>query len=80
MVQPVKREIVFRSRNKLHKISETLRIATTSRKGQPDVVPVTFEFDGMYFWIGSGNQDMHLRTHKYLNVKDGNTKIYSNYA
>jgi pyridoxamine 5'-phosphate oxidase family protein len=57
------------------KSQRILRIATTSRNGQPDVVPVSFEFDGTYFWVGSASQDMHLRTHRYLNVKDGNSKI-----
>jgi len=57
------------------KSQKLLRIATTSRKGQPDVVPVAFEFDGMYFWVGSNNPNMHSRTYRYLNVKDGNTKI-----
>jgi pyridoxamine 5'-phosphate oxidase family protein len=29
------------------------RIATVSKKGQPDVVPVGLEFDGNIFWVGS---------------------------
>ncbi len=32
------------------------RIATVSSKGQPDVVPVAFEFDGKYFYVGSHSQ------------------------
>jgi pyridoxamine 5'-phosphate oxidase family protein len=28
------------------------RFASVSGEGQPDIVPVSFEFDGMYFWIG----------------------------
>ena len=57
------------------KSQRLLRIATTSRKGQPDVVPVSFEFDGMYFWVGSHSQESFFQTRKYLNVKDGNPKI-----
>jgi hypothetical protein len=29
------------------------RIATVNDKDQPDVVPVGFEFDREYFWVGS---------------------------
>lgn len=51
------------------------RIATVSAKGQPDVVPVGFEFDGKYFWVGSHSQDIFIRTWKYLNVKNGNKLV-----
>jgi pyridoxamine 5'-phosphate oxidase family protein len=51
------------------------RISTVSSKGQPDVVPVAYEFDGEHFWVGSGTQDIFLRTRKYRNVKAGNTKV-----
>ncbi len=30
------------------------RLSTLNRGGQPDVVPVAFEFDGRGFWIGGG--------------------------
>ena len=45
------------------------RIATVSKSGQPDVVPVSFEFDGTHFWVGSHSQDIFRRTKKYKNVK-----------
>jgi pyridoxamine 5'-phosphate oxidase family protein len=51
------------------------RIATVNKKGQPDVVPVGFEFDGKYFWIGSHDQNIFFRTKKYLNVKNGNIQV-----
>ena len=51
------------------------RIATVSRKGQPDVVPVAFEFDGKYFYVGSHSQDIFHRTLKYKNVKNGNNQV-----
>jgi pyridoxamine 5'-phosphate oxidase family protein len=51
------------------------RIATVSKSGQPDVVPVGFEYDGKYFWVGSHSQDIFFRTNKYKNVKKGNTKV-----
>src|SRR5438046_10084786 len=51
------------------------RIATVSTKGQPDVVPVGFEFDGKYFWVGSHTQEIFHRTLKYHNVKNGNKLV-----
>ena len=51
------------------------RLATVSAKGQPDVVPVGFEFDGKCFWVGSHSQDIFLRTWKYKNVKNGNKLV-----
>ncbi len=51
------------------------RIATTNKKGQPDVVPVGFEFDGKYFWIGSHDQEIFFRGIKYKNVKNGNKLV-----
>lgn len=47
------------------------RIATVSRKGQPDVVPVVLEFDGEYFWVGSHSD----RARKYKNVMGGNKLV-----
>lgn len=53
-----------------------LRFATVSEKGQPDVVPLGFEFDGKkYFYVGSQYQNMLPNTRKYRNVKAGNTKV-----
>jgi len=51
------------------------RIATVSRKGQPDVVPVAFEFDGKNFYVGSHSQDIFHRTLKYRNVNSGNRRV-----
>ena len=51
------------------------RIATVSKKGQPDVVPVGFQFDGTYFWVGSHSQDIFLRSRKHKNVRDGNKLV-----
>jgi len=51
------------------------RFATASPDGQPDVVPVAFEFDGKYFYVGSHSQDIFLRTRKYKNVRDGKNKV-----
>jgi pyridoxamine 5'-phosphate oxidase family protein len=51
------------------------RFATVSPDGQPDVVPVAFEFDGKYFYVGSHSQDIFHRTRKYKNVRDGKNKV-----
>ncbi|MBF8189293.1 PPOX class F420-dependent oxidoreductase [Nonomuraea sp. K274] len=50
------------------------RLATLSGDGQPDVVPVAFEFDGTHFWIGGAGQSV-LRTRKFRNVGAGNVKV-----
>lgn len=51
------------------------RFATVSSDGQPDVVPVAFEFDGEYFYVGSHSQNIFHKTRKYKNVKNGRTKV-----
>jgi len=51
------------------------RFATVSAEGQPDVVPVGFEFDGGYFYVGSHSQDIFFRTRKYKNVSNGRKKV-----
>jgi pyridoxamine 5'-phosphate oxidase family protein len=48
------------------------RIATVSAGGQPDVVPVGFEFDGTYVYVGGMDP---ARTRKFRNVRAGNTKV-----
>ena len=48
------------------------RLATVSGDGQPDVVPVGFDFDGSYFYV-SGYQA--IQTRKFQNVMNGNSKV-----
>lgn len=48
------------------------RLATVSKKSQPDVAPVSFEFDGEYFYVGGRNNPA---TMKYRNVARGNTRV-----
>jgi pyridoxamine 5'-phosphate oxidase family protein len=48
------------------------RIATVSKKQQPDVAPVSFEFDGQYFYVGGKNNPI---TMKYRNVAAGNSRV-----
>jgi pyridoxamine 5'-phosphate oxidase family protein len=48
------------------------RLATLGADGQPDVAPVGFEFDGVYFWIGGRAPE---KTRKFRNVQAGNSKV-----
>ena len=48
------------------------RIATVSAGGQPDVVPVGYEFDGTHVYVGGIDP---ARTRKFRNVRAGNTKV-----
>jgi len=50
------------------------RVATVSTEGQPDVVPVAFEFDGTSFWIGGSGATV-LETRKVRNVVTGNRQV-----
>jgi pyridoxamine 5'-phosphate oxidase family protein len=46
------------------------RFATRSADGQPDVVPVAFEYDGQHFWVGGSGSSV-LATRKVRNVEAG---------
>jgi pyridoxamine 5'-phosphate oxidase family protein len=48
------------------------RVATVAADGQPDVVPVGFEFDGTHFYIGGFDPASTRRTH---NIQAGNEKV-----
>jgi pyridoxamine 5'-phosphate oxidase family protein len=48
------------------------RIATVAPDGQPDVVPVGFEYDGAYFYVGGVDPG---KTRKVLNVQAGHHKV-----
>jgi pyridoxamine 5'-phosphate oxidase family protein len=48
------------------------RVATTAPDGQPDVVPVGFEFDGTAFWISGFAPDKTRRTR---NIQAGQDKV-----
>lgn len=48
------------------------RIATVSADGQPDVMPVGYQFDGQYFYVGGMNP---AETRKFRNVRAGNTQV-----
>lgn len=48
------------------------RLATVSPDGQPDAVPVGFEFDGTYLHVGGMEPS---KTRKFRNVQAGNEKV-----
>jgi pyridoxamine 5'-phosphate oxidase family protein len=50
------------------------RFGTVSADGQPDVVPLAFEFDGSFFWVG-GTGPTVAGTRKFRNVRAGNQKV-----
>lgn len=54
------------------KTQRLARIATVGPDGQPDVVPVGFEYDGRYFYVGGVDPG---RTRKVLNVRAGQEKV-----
>ncbi|SEC36184.1 pyridoxamine 5'-phosphate oxidase family protein [Rhodococcus jostii] len=50
------------------------RVATVDSDGQPDVVPLAFEFDGTHFWVG-GTGPSVAGTRKFRNIRAGNDKV-----
>ena len=49
------------------------RLATLGAADQPDVVPVTVEFDGTFLWVGGGATVRGTR--KFRNVAAGHPKV-----
>lgn len=50
------------------------RVASLGADDQPDVVPLAFEFDGTFFWVG-GTGAAVAHTRKFRNVEAGNHKV-----
>jgi len=50
------------------------RVATVGTGDQPDVVPLAFEFDGTYFWVGGSGVTV-AGTRKFRNVTAGRRKV-----
>jgi pyridoxamine 5'-phosphate oxidase family protein len=48
------------------------RIATVAADGQPDAMPVGYQFDGKDFYVGGMNP---VKTRKFRNVRAGNTRV-----
>jgi pyridoxamine 5'-phosphate oxidase family protein len=50
------------------------RLATVDDDGQPDVVPVAFEFDGTCFWVGGSGPSV-ADTRKFRNIGAGQLRV-----
>lgn len=50
------------------------RLATVGEGAHPDVVPVAFEFDGTFFWVGGVGTSV-LGTRKFRNVASGGVRV-----
>jgi pyridoxamine 5'-phosphate oxidase family protein len=50
------------------------RLATVNADGQPDVVPVAFELDLPYIWVGGVGPDV-ARTRKLRNIGAGRSEV-----
>lgn len=50
------------------------RLATLGSSEQPDVVPLSFEYDGTHFWVGGVGLQV-LQTRKFRNITAGRRKV-----
>jgi pyridoxamine 5'-phosphate oxidase family protein len=50
------------------------RLATLGPSDQPDVVPLSFEYDGACFWVGGVGSQV-LTTRKFRNITAGRRKV-----
>lgn len=50
------------------------RVATLGPGGQPDLVPLAFEYDGEHFWVGGVGAAV-AATRKFRNVAAGRRKV-----
>ena len=50
------------------------RLATVNSDGQPDVVPVAFELDGPYIWVGGVGAEV-AHTRKFRNIGAGRSRV-----
>ena len=57
------------------KTQHLARIATVSPKGQPEVSPVGFEWDGKYFYVGTHDPAFFPMTQRVKNISRGNNRV-----
>jgi pyridoxamine 5'-phosphate oxidase family protein len=57
------------------KTQRLARIASVSPKGQPEVSPVGFEWDGSYFYVGTHDPSFFPMTQRYKNISRGNSRV-----
>jgi pyridoxamine 5'-phosphate oxidase family protein len=57
------------------KTQRLARVASVSPKGQPEVSPVGFEWDGEYLWVGTHDPSFFPLTQRYKNITRGNARV-----
>jgi pyridoxamine 5'-phosphate oxidase family protein len=57
------------------KAQRIARLASVSPKGQPEVSPVGFEWDGKYFYVGTHDPSFFPMTQRYKNITRGNARV-----
>ncbi len=57
------------------KTQRLARVASVSPKGQPEVSPVGFEWDGKHFYIGTHDPAFFPMTQRYKNIARGNARV-----
>jgi pyridoxamine 5'-phosphate oxidase family protein len=74
-VPDIKRDLLSKLETEYLKTQRLARIATVSPKGQPEVSPVGFEWDGKYFYVGTHDKAFFTRTQRYKNITRGNARV-----
>ncbi|MGA2664526.1 MAG: PPOX class F420-dependent oxidoreductase [Nitrososphaerales archaeon] len=57
------------------KAQRLARLASVSPKGQPEVSPVGFEWDGKYLYVGTHSQGFFPMTQRVKNITRGNARV-----
>jgi pyridoxamine 5'-phosphate oxidase family protein len=57
------------------KTQHLARVATVSPKGQPEVSPVGFEWDGKYFFVGTHDAAFFPKTQRVKNISRGSILV-----
>jgi pyridoxamine 5'-phosphate oxidase family protein len=57
------------------KTQRLARVASVSPKGQPEVSPVGFEWDGEYFYVGTHDPAFFPMTQRVKNITRGNARV-----
>jgi len=57
------------------KTQRLARVASVSPKGQPEVSPVGFEWDGTHFFVGTHDPAFFPMTQRVKNITRGNARV-----
>ena len=69
------RDVLSKLETEYLKTQRLARVATVSPKGQPEVSPVGFEWDGKHFYIGTHDPSFFPMTQRYKNINRGNMRV-----